>query len=333
MRIHRGSFRTIEPIAGARAISLGTFDGVHRGHQAILREVCAVASRAELAGALVVTFGRHPRDVLSERGAPPSITDLEERIELIGAMGVDDLVVLDFDEALSRVEYDEFVLDLLVRRLGMAHFVLGHDVHFGRGRRGNAISVAALAEATGFNLSQVASVRDGEVAISSTRIRQALAAGEMADAVRWAGHPIPYGGVVERGREIGRTLGFPTANLSLPAEKVVPARGVYAGWARHATAWVPAVANLGVAPTVSSSGPLRLEVHLLEGEPDLYGARLELALGTRLRAEQKFGSRDELVEAIREDCRQARTWVARAPGEAHPSRLADLRGPSSGGAA
>lgn len=331
MRIHHGSFATVPALEGRHAVSLGTFDGVHRGHQAILQEVCAVATRGELAGAAVVTFGRHPRDVLSDRGAPPSITDLEERIALIGATGVDELVVLDFDEELSRVEYDEFVADLLVRRLGMAHFVLGHDVHFGRGRRGNAISVAALAEATGFNLSQVASVRDGDLAISSTRIREALSAGAMEDAVRWAGHPIPYTGVVERGRELGRSMGFATANLAVPAEKVVPAFGVYAGWARHAGAWVPAVANFGVAPTVATGGPARLEVHLLEGAPDLYGARLEVALGTRLRAEKKFSSKDELVAAIAADCQRARTWVARAPSEAHPARLADLRpwGPSA----
>jgi riboflavin kinase/FMN adenylyltransferase len=326
MRIHRGSFDSISPIAGRHAVSLGTFDGVHRGHQAILRELREVASRSDLAGAIAVTFGFHPRSVISERGAPPSITNLEERIGLLAATGIDDLVVLDFDEALSRVEYDVFIGDLLVSRLGMTHFVLGHDVHFGRERRGNAISIAAFGEAIGFNVSQVASVRDSDLAISSTRIREALAAGDMDDAVRWAGHPIPFAGVVQRGRELGRELGFPTANLPVPPDKIALAQGVYAGWARQGDEWIPTVANLGRAPTFGSGGALRLEAHLLDTQIELYGQRLELALGTRLRPETKFSSREELSEAIAADCRRARVWVTNAPPFAAPDRLTDLTG-------
>jgi riboflavin kinase/FMN adenylyltransferase len=328
MKIHRGAFGAIGRLDGKHAVSLGTFDGVHRGHQAILRELRLVAARRELSGAVVVTFGQHPRGVIS-RQAPPSITDLDERIALIRACGVDELVVLDFDAGLAAVEYDAFVRDLLVDRLGMAHFVLGHDVHFGRDRRGNAASVVDLGEAMGFNVSQVASVRDGGEAISSTRIRAALASGEFDDAVLWSGHPLPVSGTVGRGRELGRQLGFPTANLPVPPRKVPLARGVYAGWARPHEDWVPAVANLGLAPTVSEAGELRLEVHLLEGSYDLYGRRLEVALGTRLRAELKFASKDELMAAIREDCARARAWVASAPDRARPGRLARLGGPGA----
>lgn len=326
MRIHRGSFGQVGALDGAHAVSLGTFDGVHRGHQAILREVRLVAARRELSGAVVVTFGEHPRKVVSNQ-APPSITDLEERISLIGACGVDELVVLDFDAGLAAVEYDAFVRELLVARLGMAHFVLGHDVHFGRDRRGNAASVVDLGDEMGFNVSQVASVRDGDAAISSTRIREALVSGEIDAAVRWSGHPIPVSGLVERGRELGRELGFPTANLRIPPGKVVFANGVYAGWARFGESdWLPAVANLGHAPTVSAAGDLRLEVHLLQGSHELYGMRLEVALGTRLRAEQKFGSRSELMDAIAADCARAQDWVRQAPDRALPSRLTCLAG-------
>ena len=333
MRVHHGTFDSVGPLEGAHAVSLGTFDGVHRGHQAILRELRLGATRRELTGAVVVTFGLHPREVVSERGAPPSITDLDERIALIDAAGADDLVVLEFDEALSRVEYDRFVRELLVDRLGMRHFVLGHDVHFGRGRAGNARSVAELGESVGFNVSQVASVRDGDIAISSTAIREALAVGNMADAVRWSGHPVPFSGQVERGRELGRQLGFPTANLPVPPGKVPLARGVYAGWARIQDEWRAAVCNLGRAPTVVEGGPLRLEVHVLDGNPELYGHRLEVALGTMLRPETKFSSEAELRVAIGSDCEAARDWVASAPPWARPERLADLRRPVNGGAA
>ena len=179
----------------------------------------------------------------------------------------------------------------------------------------------------GFNVSQVASVRDRGLAISSTRIREALVAGELDDAVRWAGHPIPFSGVVERGRELGRQFGFPTANLPVPPDKIVLAHGVYAGWARQGERWVPTVANLGHAPTVGPGGPLRLEAHLLDVDVELYGERLELALGTRLRLEKKFSSESELVEAIAGDCARARAWTADAPEFADPARLADLTTP------
>ena len=328
MKIHRGSFDSIGTLEGAHAVSLGTFDGVHRGHQAILRELRLVAARRELAGAAVVTFGQHPREVVSARGAPPTITDLDERISLIEACGIDELVVLDFDAALAAVEYDAFVRDLLVRRLCMTHFVLGHDVHFGRGRGGNAASVVDLGEEIGFNVSQVASVRDEGEAISSTRIRAALANGDFDAAVRWSGHPFPVSGTVQRGRELGRTLGFPTANLEMPAGKVSLSTGVYAGWARVRGEWLPVVANLGRAPTVSDSGELRLEVHILDGEYELYGQRLEVALGTRVRAERKFASKEELMAAISEDCGTARAWIETAPEEALPGRLARLGGPA-----
>ena len=163
--------------------------------------------------------------------------------------------------------------------------------------------------------------------ISSTRIREALSTGETDDAVRWAGHPIPFAGVVQRGRKLGRQIGFPTANLPVPPDKIVLAPGVYAGWARQDDEWVPMVANLGHAPTVSEGGPLRLEAHLLNARVDLYGQHLELALGTRLRPEVKFSSKEELTRAIAEDCARALAWVADAPRFAVPGRLGDLTEP------
>jgi riboflavin kinase/FMN adenylyltransferase len=140
-------------------------------------------------------------------------------------------------------------------------------------------------------------------------------------------------GQVERGRELGRQLGFPTANLPVPPGKVPLAGGVYAGWARIQDDWRAAVSNLGRAPTVVEGGPLRLEVHVLEGSPELYGRRLEVALGTMLRPEKKFSSEDELRTAIASDCEAARDWVVEAPPWARPERLTDLRRPVNGGAA
>jgi riboflavin kinase/FMN adenylyltransferase len=325
MRVQHGSLGSIEAVEGPRAVSLGTFDGVHRGHQAILRELRQVASRSELTGSVVVTFGVHPRAVLEAGGAPPALTDLDERVSLIGATGIEEIVVLEFDEELAATEYDEFVDRLLVDRLKMAHFVLGHDVHFGRGRRGNSVTVGDLAEARGFNLSQVASVRDGDLAISSTGIRQALVDGDFDRAVRWSGHPFPLAGSVVRGRELGRELGFATANLEFPPGKVPLARGVYAGWARLDDGWSATVVNIGVAPTVSSDGPMRIEAHVLGRDVDLYGQRLELALSLRLREERKFSSKAELKAAIGADVEAAGKGLETAPDWSRPERLEALR--------
>ena len=157
-------------------------------------------------------------------------------------------------------------------------------------------------------------------------IRRALAEGDFDAAVRWSGHPMPLAGRVRRGRELGRAFGFPTANLPYPPDKVPMAHGVYAGWALHEEKWHPAVANLGLAPTVSDAGELRLEVHFLDGAPELYGQELSVALATRLRAERKFDSQDELKAAIAADCARARTWLAGAPEHARPGRLERLAG-------
>ncbi len=331
MEILRGRYDEIQALPGRRVLTLGTFDGVHRGHQAIIAEVRSAARRRAETEAAAVTFATHPRAVLTPERSPRLLTTLEERLELLAATGLDRVVVLDFDARLAAIEHERFLAELLVDRLHMDHFVLGHDVHFGRGRGGNVVTVAEAADRLGFTLSQVPSLRDAGAPISSTRIRDLLAAGETALAVRLLGHPFPLRGRVQEGRRLGRRLGFPTANLCIDAPgKILPAEGVYAGWARwEGRAWVPAVANLGRAPTVAPGGPLRLEVHLPGRTVDLYQREVQVALGERLRGEETFPSLEALQARIQADLAAARRWIASAPPEARPARLENLRGPSA----
>lgn len=324
MKIYRGSFLRVPKLEGAWAVTLGTFDGVHRGHAAIFARAIEVVRREGLDGSLAITFGRHPRAVLTPNQRPRLLTTLEERIALLRAAGLDRLYVLDFEENLQVLEYDEFVRYVLRDRLGLAHFILGHDVHFGRGRRGTSESVRALAREVGFAFSQVESVEHDSSAISSSRIRDAIEAGDLTGATAMLGHPYLVCGPVEGGRRLGRRLGFPTANLRIthPA-KLLPPPGVYAAWARVVgeSGFVPAALNLGHAPTFGSGAELRLEVHLLEGSPQLYKKRLLVVFGPRLRDEKSFSSPEELGRQIARDVEAVPPALATSPPGQTPQAL------------
>jgi riboflavin kinase/FMN adenylyltransferase len=330
METYRGPFDALATLPGRRAVTLGTFDGVHRGHQAILAHALRMGQEPGMDGAVVVTFARHPRAVLTPEHRPRMLTTEDEKLMLFAAMGIAHTVILEFDERLAALSYDAFVQDVLRARIGLAHFVLGHEVHFGRDRGGTFQTVADLADRLGFAVSQVASVRFDGQPISSTRVRDAIQQGRLDDAAAMMGHPYPVRGVVERGAGQGRGLGFPTANLSLlRSEKLLPPPGVYVCWGRPLgqQAWIPAVLNLGQAPTMTDGSRTRLEVHLLdEGQPELYGRTLEAALLSRIREEIRFASPQALSAQIRQDVAEARRRLVAAAGPARPERL-DRLGP------
>jgi riboflavin kinase/FMN adenylyltransferase len=329
METFRGPFDQVPCLTGRRAVTLGTFDGVHRGHQAILGQLLRIAQAPGMDGAAVVTFGRHPRAVLTPRESPRLLTTEEEMLRLFDAADVPAVVILEFDDRLAQLEYDAFVRRVLLERLGLAHFVLGHEVHFGRNRGGTYATVADLAESAGFAISQVASVRHEGEPISSSRIRAAIQAGRLADATAMLGHPYLIRGRVVEGRGDGRRLGFPTANLDVGRpEKLLPPPGVYACWARTArplgdtrTPWSDAVLNLGRAPTMTDGSVLGLEVHLLDGAPDLRGQTLEVALAAPIREEIRFPDASALAARIRHDVAEARRRLGEAPGPQRPERL------------
>ena len=304
------------PPAEGSVVSIGVFDGVHLGHQAIL---AANRRRARELGAVstVVTFRRHPKKVLLGR-APRTLTSLEHRLELFLRAGIERSLVLTFDEGLRELSAEDFVQRFLVDGLGARAFVLGFDSKFGRERRGTP----ALLESLGFDVEVVDKVVLDERPVSSTAIREAVELGDLAGAERMLGRPVTVLGTVVRGAARGRELGFPTANLNLHHE-LHPPPGVYVGRARILARGSDdpggppegphgAVANIGFRPTVDGPPPEvpLLEVHLLDFDGDLYGRHLELSFLGRLRGEQRFAGLDELQAQIGRDVSAAREKLA-----------------------
>lgn len=296
---------TLDP-AGAPpcVVSIGVFDGVHLGHQAILAANVARA-RALAARPTVVTFRQHPKELLLGH-APRTLTTLEHRLELFRRAGIGHTVALTFDAALRACPAEEFVRELLARRLVARAFVLGFDSKFGKDRAGGP----ALLERLGFEVEVVPKVVVDQRAVSSTAIREAVELGDLAGAARMLGRRVSVFGEVVVGRRIGRTIGFPTANLDLHHE-LHPPTGVYACIAHldGSAEGLFAVANIGFRPTLgedNASAPI-VEVHLLDFEGELYGRRVEVEFVTTLRGERRFSGIEELREQITRDIATARS--------------------------
>jgi riboflavin kinase / FMN adenylyltransferase len=299
------------PLEGFRGsvVSIGVFDGVHLGHQAILEANVARARELGLRPT-VVTFRHHPKAILLGR-APRTLTTLEHRLELFRRAGVSHTLALAFDQDLRDTPADTFVKSVLVRGLGAEHFVLGFDSKFGRGREGGP----ALLRTLGYPVEVVPMVVVDQRAVSSTAIREAVELGDLVGAARMLGRPVAVLGEVVRGQALGRTLGFPTANLDLQHE-LHPPPGVYACRAnllapepQHAReAQYQAVVNIGYRPTVGGERPEAplVEAHLLDFEGDLYGRWLELEFVARLRGERRFDGLESLKRQISTDVEAAR---------------------------
>ena len=302
---------------GPTVVTVGNFDGVHRGHQALLRRVAAeAAARGLPAGA--VTFDRHPVAVLRPGAAPKLLTTLRGRVRLLGEAGMDFVLVLPFTAELSRVPAERFATEVLLDGVGARAVVVGANFRFGHRAAGDAGLLAELGRERGVDVVALDLQADGGEAVSSTRIRTALAAGDVATAWRLLGRPHAVEGRVVHGDRRGRLLGMPTANLAVPGHLALPANGVYAGHfvlAGSGAAW-PAATSVGTNPQFRTA--LRVEAHLLDFDGDLYGRRAGVGFEHRLRDEATFGSVDELVAQMREDVRLAGRLLtsepARRPG-------------------
>lgn len=294
--------------ARGAVMALGNFDGVHAGHQAVIATAHSIASALGRPCA-VMTFNPHPRKYFSPSLPPLALTPFARKAELLAQAGVGWLYVAKFNQQLAETSAEQFVERLLYQGLGVAHVVTGYDFVFGHQRRGNADFLDAKARQLGFGFTRISPVllQDEGPRCSSTAIREALGAGNMPLARAMLGRPYSIRGRVIHGDKRGRQLGFPTANIRVGAMHL-PAFGVYAVqvWGDNA-APLPAVANLGVRPTVDGSKPM-LEVHVLsENVGDLYGKKLEIAFIQHLRGEQKFESLDALKAQIAKDVAIART--------------------------
>lgn len=289
--------------------TLGAFDGVHLGHEAVIRQLRREASKLGVP-ATVVTFEPLPREVLQPDEAPARLTTLREKFAAIAALGVDRMLCLRFDDELRSTGAEEFVESVFVRGLGVKALILGDDVHFGRGREGDAELVHRMGEDRGFRVLPMETVEVDGDRVSSTRVRGALAEADFFLAEKLLGRPFSISGRVVYGRALGRQLGSPTANIPL-RRRVSPLAGVYAVTVSgDGLEDAAGVANVGARPTIGDGLRHNLEVHLLQGSPNLYGRQLTVRPQKRLRGEIRFESVEALRAQIELDKQEARDYFA-----------------------
>jgi riboflavin kinase/FMN adenylyltransferase len=271
-----------------RDVAIGTFDGVHRGHQAVIEGADTV-----------LTFDPHPLEILHPAALPKLIMPFTVKRDVIEGLGVDELVVIPFDEEFAKLSAEEFIEQVLVQRLGASRVSVGENFRFGAKARGDAEMLSSRPE---FETRVVPLVEvDGET-VSSTRIRALVASGDMEAARRCLGAPFMVEGTVVQGDQRGRELGFPTANIVPDDRLVIPGHGVYAAFADG----VPAAVNVGVRPTFESGRGVLIETYLIDREEDLYGAELRVAFVERLRGEKRFSGVEDLIAQMRIDVEDAR---------------------------
>lgn len=307
MRIVHG-WKGLEAAEKGAAVAYGNFDGVHRGHQRVIAQAAkaAMALKAPLG---VISFEPHPRQIFQPNAPSFRIMKTDQQARALAALGVEVFYVLPFDQEMANLTDHEFAKDVLADGLGVRHVAVGFDVSFGKGRTGSPELMEAYGRELGFTVSIAEALGEGANKFSSTGVREALRDGRPQDAAAILGRPFAIEGVVERGRQLGRTLGFPTANVAL-TDYVIPRLGVYATRTRLPDGReIAGVANIGVNPTVPGEIAPRLEVWLFDFDEDIYDQVIETDLVAFLRREEKFDSLETMVEQIRTDAAQARALL------------------------
>ena len=295
-------------------VTLGTFDGLHLGHQKIITDVVDEAGKRG-GESIVVTFDRHPAELLRPESVPYFLSSFEDKVSLIADRGIDHLLVVPFDQKESERTARDFVKEVLVGKLSVDLLIVGHDVHFGNNREGNFDFLEQISKELDFEVRKIApmmrSKKDSE-AISSTAIRRALRGGEVESAMQMLGRPYSISGEVIYGDQRGRTIGFPTANLLLSSERAWPADGVYAGiFTREDGSENLCAINVGRRPTFYEHADTSLlEAHLLDFDDDLYGEICGVAFLYFLRSEKRFDGIDSLVEQLKDDVAKTRSLLS-----------------------
>lgn len=279
--------------------TLGTFDGVHIGHTKIIERLLKASSADE--ESLVLTFFPHPRMVLQKESDIKLLNTIEERSQLLEKAGLQNLIIHPFDQAFSRLTAEEFVKNILVDVFNIKKIIIGHDHRFGRNRTANIDDLILYGKEYGFDVEQISAQEIDEVSISSTKIRNALNEGKIELANEYLGYNYFFSGTVIHGKKLGRTIGFPTANLKISESyKLIPAQGVYAVHCFVADQKVNGMLNIGTNPTVAGQD-LSIEAHLFDFESDLYDQQIKVELVKRIRDEKKFASVEALKIQLAED--------------------------------
>lgn len=311
MIVLEGPPSTWDPPPAPSAVAIGVFDGVHLGHRVVLDALSVGDSDG---WKVALTFGTHPSALLSPQGAPPPLTTVGRRLELLDAAGIDAVAILEFDDRLRRLSPEEFVDRYLVSGLAARLVVVGEGFRFGSRAAGDTSMLARLGETRGFRVITVPILGTGDREFRSTGIRDALAEGDVVSAGEMLGRPHEVEGVVVKGDGRGRRIGVPTANLEIAAPLALPARGVYVVTVTVEGEDLPGVANIGVRPTFDGATEL-VEVHLLDFDRDLYGCSVRVRFLARLRSERRFDSVPELIDQIGMDVEAARAHFAAVPAD------------------
>jgi len=298
-------YHSLEEIALQNSwLTIGVFDGVHRGHQEIIKKLTSGAHTSGVP-AVVLTFDPHPATVLG-RGEIGLLTLPDERAELLASLDVDVVITEPFTKELSAVSAFDF-MSRLKSQLGLSHLLIGYDFALGKGREGNSTRLMEIGRELGYTVEVVSALSDESGAISSTEIRKLVSVGNVAEAARLMGHLYSLRGLIIRGDGRGKKIGVPTANVDYPREKIVPARGIYAGWAYVDSEKYMAAISIGVNPTFTPDKQTSsVEAYLLDFDQDIYGKELTIEFVARLRNELKFDSVDALVEQIWKDVEETK---------------------------
>ena len=308
MRLFHGTDNA--EIARPTVLTLGVFDGLHLGHQLIMKTVVERA-RAIDAVPTVITFEPHPRAVLHPESAPPLLQTFDQKIEALSVLGIDQTIIIHFDQPFSEIGAEDFLRNIVVDRLHAKEVYLGRGFFFGHNREGNIDLLRRVSEQLGFVADEVPEVRLRGKRIGSTRIRELLLQGRVNLARRMLGRPYGVEGPVVRGASRGQSIGFPTANIH-PHNRVIPRSGVYVTATLIDGAWRRSVTNIGIRPTFEDGTEPSVETHVLNWAGDLYGDVVRVRFLHRLREEKKFGSVEELKAQIRRDVSRAERYFAQA---------------------
>ncbi|MBL4624229.1 MAG: bifunctional riboflavin kinase/FAD synthetase [Flavobacteriales bacterium] len=296
-------YNNIDEFKGCKnaVVTTGTFDGVHIGHQKILSKLSAIAQKID-GETVLLTFHPHPRIVLQpEENDLKLIDTIGERVNLLELQGVDHLIIHPFSKEFSRLSSIEFVRDILVNQIGTKKLVIGYDHHFGRNREGSFEHLVEYGPLYGFDVVEISAQDVKDVNVSSTKIRNAIIKGKIDIANQYLGHLFSFTGMVTRGNQIGRKIGFPTANISIEKHKILPAVGVYAVDVVHHEKTYKGMLNIGVRPTMHNSDSLTAEVNIFNFDKEIYDQEIVLSIKKRLRNEQKFENVDLLKIQLKED--------------------------------
>lgn len=293
-------------------LTVGTFDGVHAGHRAIIDTVVAKAKEKD-ARSVLVTFDPHPRDIINPGDdGIKLLTTLEERCEILEELGIDRMVVIPFDRDFSLLSSEEFIRDIIYKKIGVSEFVIGYDHHFGRNREGTIETIERLGAELDFDSYVVSKHEVGEKTVSSTAIRNAVSEdGNVEQAIEFLQRPYRLNGTVVHGDKRGKKIGFPTANIKPEhANKIIPKDGVYAVKVRINGGWYDGMMNIGTRPTFDGEQQT-LEVHLFNFDEDIYGKEVQVRFFDRIRDEKKFSGKEELIGQLKSDKNRAQELLGK----------------------